>query len=171
MTDNVHQLLREVDRVLVPGGGVIIVGFNPFSLWGIARLLLGKGRFKQDMPWLARFWSPYRVTDWLQLLNFDVSPLETRFRLLPSMAHRSSVDRQEGGPVSAWRSWLSGVLNPLGGVYVLSAKKRQTMITPVKPRWSIVSGRFQGAGMRPIATPQASSTSPSAHLKSSDKKN
>ena len=30
-----HQALREVERVLVPGGRVVIVGFNPTSLWGL----------------------------------------------------------------------------------------------------------------------------------------
>lgn len=29
-----HQILREVERVLIPEGQVIICGFNPVSLWG-----------------------------------------------------------------------------------------------------------------------------------------
>ena len=29
-----HQVLREVERVLIPEGQVIICGFNPTSLWG-----------------------------------------------------------------------------------------------------------------------------------------
>jgi ubiquinone/menaquinone biosynthesis C-methylase UbiE len=45
-----HQTLREVERVLVPEGRVVIVGFNPASLWGLrqglgrVRLGLGIGR-------------------------------------------------------------------------------------------------------------------------------
>jgi SAM-dependent methyltransferase len=30
-----HDTLREVERVLVPEGRVVIVGFNPASLWGL----------------------------------------------------------------------------------------------------------------------------------------
>ena len=30
-----HQVLREVERVLIPEGQVIICGFNPASLWGL----------------------------------------------------------------------------------------------------------------------------------------
>ena len=30
-----HQVLREVERVLVPEGRVVISGFNPWSLWGL----------------------------------------------------------------------------------------------------------------------------------------
>ena len=30
-----HQLLREVSRVLIAGGHIVIVGFNPVSSWGL----------------------------------------------------------------------------------------------------------------------------------------
>ena len=36
-----HQVLREVERVLIPEGQVIICGFNPASLWGMRQ---GLGR-------------------------------------------------------------------------------------------------------------------------------
>ena len=32
---NPHQTLREVERVLVPEGHLILTGFNPISAWGI----------------------------------------------------------------------------------------------------------------------------------------
>ena len=43
-----HQILREVERVLVPEGQVLISGFNPFSLWGIKRRLAGR---QAAFPW------------------------------------------------------------------------------------------------------------------------
>ncbi|MCN4144869.1 MAG: class I SAM-dependent methyltransferase [Thiohalomonas sp.] len=32
---NPQQILREVDRILVPEGKAVFLGFNPFSLWGL----------------------------------------------------------------------------------------------------------------------------------------
>ena len=36
-----HQILREVERVLIPEGQVIVCGFNPISMWGVRQ---GVGR-------------------------------------------------------------------------------------------------------------------------------
>ena len=33
--DNPHNMLREVERILVPHGRLVIAGFNPFSLLGL----------------------------------------------------------------------------------------------------------------------------------------
>lgn len=35
--DNPHQILREVERILIPDGQLVITGFNPLSLWGLRR--------------------------------------------------------------------------------------------------------------------------------------
>ncbi|HEY4958075.1 MAG TPA: methyltransferase domain-containing protein [Caldimonas sp.] len=74
-----HLALREVERVLVPEGRVIIVGFNPASLWGARQKL---GRLRRSLP-LARqgelflphageFIGYRRLRDWLRLLSFEV---------------------------------------------------------------------------------------------------
>ncbi len=73
-----HLALREVERVLVPEGRVIIVGFNPASLWG-ARQKLGRLR-RQLMPGGGELFLPHagefigyrRLRDWLRLLSFEV---------------------------------------------------------------------------------------------------
>src|SRR5262245_16566632 len=33
-SDNPHQVLREVARILMPEGHVVVSGFNPWSMWG-----------------------------------------------------------------------------------------------------------------------------------------
>ncbi len=63
-----HQVLREVERVLVPEGSVVIAGFNPYSLWGLRRLKAGK---RGPFPWRGQYLSPVRVRDWLTLLGFE----------------------------------------------------------------------------------------------------
>jgi SAM-dependent methyltransferase len=73
-----HLALREVERVLVPEGRVIIVGFNPASLWG-TRQRLGRLRRRLSrspgelfLPHAGEFVGYRRLRDWLRLLSFEV---------------------------------------------------------------------------------------------------
>jgi SAM-dependent methyltransferase len=74
-----HQTLREVERVLVPEGRVVITGFNPASLWGLrqraghAKRGLGLGRQQPlFLPASGEFIGYWRLRDWLRLLSFEV---------------------------------------------------------------------------------------------------
>jgi len=67
-----HQVLREVDRVLVPEGHVVITGFNPASLWGLRQALTRLGAAPY-LPREAQFISLHRIKDWLKLLSFEVN--------------------------------------------------------------------------------------------------
>ena len=67
-----HQVLREVERVLIPEGQVIICGFNPASLWGI-RQTTGRLSGAHFLPQNAEFISLLRLKDWLKLLNMEVN--------------------------------------------------------------------------------------------------
>ncbi|HSW07686.1 class I SAM-dependent methyltransferase [Aquabacterium sp.] len=72
-----HDTLREVERVLVPEGRIVITGFNPTSLWGLRQ---GATRMRQRMglgggpylPQAGEFIGYWRVRDWLRLLGFEV---------------------------------------------------------------------------------------------------
>ena len=67
LTSDPHQVLREAHRVLTPEGHLILSGFNPWSLAGIAKLL----RRRREIPWAPRWLSAGRVGDWLALLGFE----------------------------------------------------------------------------------------------------
>jgi SAM-dependent methyltransferase len=74
-----HEALREVDRVLRPEGRVVIVGFNPASLWGLRQRIgrmrrgLGFGRRRAlFLPKNGEFIGYRRMRDWLRLLSFQV---------------------------------------------------------------------------------------------------
>ena len=67
-----HQVLREVDRVLVPEGQVIITGFNPASLWGLRQTLARAGAHPY-LPRDGQFISLPRIKDWLKLLSFETN--------------------------------------------------------------------------------------------------
>ncbi len=120
-----HLALREVERVLRPEGRVVILGFNPASLWGLRQRF---GRLRQRLaprserplylPGEGEFIGYRRLRDWLRLLSFEV----------------------EGGRFGCYRppftseKWLQrfGWIDPIGerwwpvfgAVYALVAVKR-----------------------------------------------
>jgi SAM-dependent methyltransferase len=74
-----HLALREVERVLVPEGRVVIVGFNPTSLWGLRqnfgrwrRRLAPNSSVDLYLPSAGEFLRYRRLRDWLRLLSFEV---------------------------------------------------------------------------------------------------
>lgn len=74
-----HRTLREVERVLMPEGRALIVGFNPSSLWGVRQRFgrlgraVGLGRKRElFLPLPGEFIGYRRLRDWLGLLSFEV---------------------------------------------------------------------------------------------------
>lgn len=72
-----HETLREVERVLVPEGRLVIAGFNSASLWGLAqragqlRRRLGASG-PSYLPRGGEFIGYRRLRDWLRLLSMDI---------------------------------------------------------------------------------------------------
>lgn len=121
--DNPHQLLREISRTLIPGGKMVIIGFNPWSIWGIIRLLRSK---TARVPWCGNFLSPYRLSDWLNLLDFEVEGCECAIFGPPNYGKKWT--RYFGWLSYASKRWWS----QRGAVYILVATKRVAKITPIK---------------------------------------
>ena len=67
-----HGVLREAYRVLRAEGRMIILGCNPFSLWGAQAKIQGDQRFGlyRNLPHAPLHLT--RLKDWLELLNCDV---------------------------------------------------------------------------------------------------
>ncbi|MCF6281285.1 MAG: methyltransferase domain-containing protein [Candidatus Polarisedimenticolaceae bacterium] len=122
-----HQLLREVERVLIADGRLVVVGFNSWSLWGAWRQLAKRGG---AFPWHGHFLSARRLQDWLTLLGFEVESCEMiMFR--PPLRSKMLMQRLEFMESMGQRFWPL-----LGGSYVVKAVKRESLVRPIHARWS-----------------------------------
>lgn len=130
-----HQLLREAARVLIAGGNMVIIGFNPYSTWGI-RQKLSKGKNKS--PWTADLLSSGRLCDWLKLLEFKVE--QTHYGLYSLPINNAALIRY-----SSFMGKLAQQLNwPSGGIYVISAKKQVLPLTPIREPWKALPRTAKG---------------------------
>lgn len=124
--NNPHEVLRESFRVLVPEGYVIISGFNPWSSWGMYRWVM---RYIKRLEWDGRFISVTKLKDWLSLLGFDVMRVRGYF-FRPPVSHPGMLQRLK------WLELLRRWCWPFFGAgYVLVARKRVIMLTPIRPVW------------------------------------
>lgn len=126
-----RQVLREVERILIPEGRVVISGFNPLSLWGARRVFR---RMRNRQPWKAHFISTHRLQDWLSLLGFDVEQVELRLYRPPTqqVALMRSLNGMERLGQRFW-PWA-------GATYIIRAVKRVSTLTPVGPQWVLDKG-------------------------------
>jgi SAM-dependent methyltransferase len=124
-----HQVLREVERVLIPEGQLIICGFNPASLWGARQLLrrLGGAAF---LPRTEELISMPRMKDWLKLLNMTAS--QSHFGCYaPACRTEKWLHRYAFMDNAGARWWPY-----LGGVYVVQAIKRVKGMHLIGPAWT-----------------------------------
>jgi SAM-dependent methyltransferase len=133
-----HHVLREVERVLVPDGRVVIAGLNPASLWGFrqgrGRLLSALGLGDRDgahpyLPEAGEFIGPWRLRDWLQLLSFEVE--SDRYG-----CYRPAVRSDKWLQRTAWMDRTGARWWPiLGAVYFVVAVKRVRGVRLLGPSW------------------------------------
>ena len=137
--DDAHQILREVERILIPEGQLVITGFNPISLWGLRRRLPGH---QHAFPFNGNFLSVPRLKDWLKLLNFEVD--RGNFGCYaPPCQQTHWVERWRFMDVVGDRWWSYA-----GGVYLLRAVKRLRGMRLVFPNWNVKKSRTEV--LRPV---------------------
>ncbi|MEM7465940.1 MAG: methyltransferase domain-containing protein [Pseudomonadota bacterium] len=137
-SDDPHQLLREAERVLIGEGHILIVSFNPWSLFGLWRLFLG---WRDGVPWRGRFMPQSRIKDWLQLLGFDV-------RHASKIGFRPPLQRPGVNRRFEFMEQLGAFAWPIfGNASVLVAKKRVASVTPLKASWETRRRLLAGGGV------------------------
>jgi SAM-dependent methyltransferase len=133
-----HQVLREVERVLIPEGQVIICGFNPFSTWGL-RQTAGRVTGAHFLPLHGEFISVPRLKDWLKLLNMEIN--RGHFGCYaPPCATAKWLDRFAFLEKAGNRWWPY-----LGALYIVQAIKRVKGMRLIGPAWQKQGARARQA--------------------------
>lgn len=138
-SDQPRAILAEVERVLIPEGRLILLGFNPLSLWGLGRLWWPVCR---RPPWNGRWRLVVQVERWLNELGFEIEARERALFGPPfvSPAGRWCLTSESLGR----RFW------PLfGGLYAIRAVKRVATLTPIKPYRASRHALLPGGAVRP----------------------
>jgi len=123
---NPHDVLREVERVLMPEGQVVISGFNTASLWRVRQMFSSRGN---GAPWDAKFIGLLRLREWLRVLGFELNG--GKFGCYaPPFRNQVWLERFAFMEKAGARWW------PVtGGVYVVRAVKRVHGMRIVTPAW------------------------------------
>ena len=125
--DDPHQILREVERVLIPDGQLVVTGFNPLSLWGLRQRLPSR---LNKFPASGDYISVLRLKDWLQLLSFEVERGNFGCYVPPCHSERW-LERLRFMEAAGNRWWSFA-----GGVYLLRAVKRVRGMRLILPPWN-----------------------------------
>ena len=136
--------IKEVERVLAPGGKLLICGFNPFSLYGLRRLY---ARVFSDPMSAHALVNPMRLFDWLALLDLrlDCRPKYFEYSLPIGQNPLGWINARLGS-----NSWLKGKISkvspsfsgashrlkklalfsqlPFGGLLLVSATKQAASV-------------------------------------------
>jgi SAM-dependent methyltransferase len=138
-SDDPHATLREVERVLVPEGRVVVCGLNPASLWGLrqrrAHLYRRLGWDGLFLPEEGEFIGYWRLRDWMRLLGLEV---ETG----AFGCWRPGVRSQAWLQRLAWMDKLGSRWWPIfGSAYFLVATKRVRGMRLLEAGWKSRTAR------------------------------
>lgn len=123
--DNPRQLLSEACRIVKPEGLIAICAFNPYSLWGLKKLMTKT----HSAPWTGNSIQAYKLKNWLRLADFELE--EQRSILFrPPWNNRKTFKRLH------FLEWMgSHCLPAFGGINVLLARAKVIPLTPIKVKW------------------------------------
>ncbi len=146
-----HETLREVERVLVPEGRVVITGFNPLSLWGFKQqreaFYRRLGAHTEFVPLAGEMIGMGRLKDWLRLLGFEIE-LGGFGLYKPAFNSQSWLDKFGWMELAGDRWWPI-----LGSAYYVVAVKRVKGMRVLGAKWKTLSPA-PGLAARPSALSQ-----------------
>jgi SAM-dependent methyltransferase len=110
------RILREVERVLVGEGHLIVLGYHPWGPWAMGR------HFSVNAPWSGSYMRVGRLRQWLSVLGFET--LRIRHYLFRPPFRRRLLLRSAFFDRLHWRLTASA--------YMLVARKKVFAVTPLR---------------------------------------
>ena len=142
-SSNPHQVLREVSRILMPEGHVVLSGFNPWSLWGARRLAV---RRNGALSVVRQFINLPRIKDWMALLGFELAGGRMCCYAPPLTSEKWL--RRFGFMEAAGDRWWPFA----GGIYFLHGIKRVQGMRIITPKWKSEQVKKKASGAVPHKT-------------------
>lgn len=126
-SSNPHQLLRETARVTIPHGHIVIISYNPWSLWGLVKQFRRIVGGKTDSRYHDLTCS--RILDWLRLLDFTPVSVHCTGYTPPIQSLNWQKRFTSFEHFSAKRQLFGS------SIKVIVARKEVTIGSPLHSRW------------------------------------
>jgi SAM-dependent methyltransferase len=124
--DNPRQLISEACRTIKPEGLLVICGFNPYSTWGIKRLMSKRSK---GVTWETNLIQLQKIKNWLKLADFELEKQESVFYVPP-------VNRPSWYNKLQFLERIGALCFPMmGGVYFIIARAKVIPLTPIRLKW------------------------------------
>lgn len=118
-----HHVLREIERVLVPEGHCVLIGFNPWSFRGLGQ----SWNYLRRVPDRPAMYTKKRIRDWFGVLGFEL--LETY-----TLGFRPALGSDGFFKHLAWVDRLGQKYQlPFGSVQIIHVRKQVSRLIPIKP--------------------------------------
>lgn len=124
-------ILSQSQIVLAPEGRLIILGFNPWSVWGLCKYSWPH----KKLPWCANFLSATRVKKWLVENGFEIEEMRSLF-FRPPVKTEKSLEKWMPLEALGRLLWANN-----GAVYLMVARKHVVPLMPIGE-----SLRYAGTG-------------------------
>lgn len=126
-----RKILNEIYHILIPEGHVVIIGFNPLSLWGFMHLCK-----RAVPPWQGKFINISRMRCWLRQLGFSIVKYKT-FLFRAPLFNENTIQK-----ISFMEKIVSKLCPWCGAIYMIVAKKTVIALTPSKQQKRIFKRRI-----------------------------
>ena len=123
-TPNVKFFFNELYRTIIPGGHAVFISFNPYSLAGLRKLF----GFENTIPWNSNFPSLNSVQKSLISAGFTIDEATISNYQLIFNDEAMNFNESFESIGSRWFPFF-------GNIYFIVAKKMETTVTPIKPKW------------------------------------
>jgi SAM-dependent methyltransferase len=142
-----HQILREVERTLIPEGHIILLVENVFSWQSMKNRIL---IFIAEPHFKTRVISRSRISDWFRLLGLEICreiPVSTSVDYSTDLQNKSKQRKN---------NWLENFADLrkifFSSYYIILAKKKVSTLTPIRSSWrsnrKLVNPRFAEPSVR-----------------------